>query len=165
MLMSTFSSDAGVGTSASAARAPSRPGTGRAELVTDRGRTTIADAVVQKIAGIATREVAGVYDLGTGGTRAIGAVRERITSSRGPNVAQGVSVEVGETQAAVDVDIVCDYGVSIAELAAAVRRNVTEAIERMTGLEVAEVNIAVDDIHLDDDDTDTGTKSSGPRVQ
>ncbi|MEU5091272.1 Asp23/Gls24 family envelope stress response protein [Streptomyces sp. NPDC021356] len=139
--------------------------TGPKSLVTERGRTTIADVVVQKIAGIAAREVAGVYDLGTGGTRAIGAVRERIPGSRGPSVTQGVSVEVGETQAAVDVDIVCVYGVSIAELAAAVRRNIIQAIEGMTGLQVVEVNIAVDDLRVAGDADEDADASPVTRVQ
>jgi uncharacterized alkaline shock family protein YloU len=59
-----------------------------------------------------------------------------------------VQVEVGEKQAAVDLDIVVEYGASIVDLARAVRRNVIAAVERMTGLEVIEVNIAVHDIQL-----------------
>ncbi|HVX42849.1 MAG TPA: Asp23/Gls24 family envelope stress response protein [Mycobacteriales bacterium] len=125
-----------------------------ATLESDQGRTTIADGVVQKIAGIATREVSGVYNLGTGTTRAFGAIRERIPGSGGPAVTQGVSVEVGEKQAAIDLDIVVEYGVSIAQLAASIRRNVITAVERMTALEVIEVNIAIDDIHLPGDDED-----------
>jgi uncharacterized alkaline shock family protein YloU len=123
-------------------------------LQSDQGRTTIADGVVQKIAGIATREVSGVHNLGTGSVRAFGALRERIPGSGGPAVTQGVSVEVGEKQAAIDLDIVVEYGVSIAQLAASVRRNVITAVERMTGLEVIEVNIAVDDIFIPGDDTE-----------
>lgn len=125
-----------------------------ATLQSDQGRTTIADGVVQKIAGIATREVSGVHNLGTGSVRAFGALRERIPGSGGPAVTQGVSVEVGEKQAAIDLDIVVEYGVSIAQLAASVRRNVITAVERMTSLEVIEVNIAVDDIFLPGEDTE-----------
>lgn len=128
-------------------------GTG-GELVTSQGRTTIADSVVQKIAGVAAREVSGVYRLGGGAARAFGAIRERIPGSGGPNVGQGVAVEVGESQAAVDVNVVVEYGVSIADLAAAIRRNIIGSLERMTGLSVVEVNIVVDDIHLPTEDTD-----------
>jgi uncharacterized alkaline shock family protein YloU len=124
-----------------------RKDTGR--LTTGHGRTSIADSVVQKIAGIATREVAGVHDLGTGSKRAVGTFRQRIPGSSGPNVAQGVSVEVGERQAAIDLDLVCDYGVSIVDLSHAVRRNVITSVEGMTGLEVTEVNIAVDDVFVE----------------
>ncbi|TQM13905.1 Asp23/Gls24 family envelope stress response protein [Pseudonocardia kunmingensis] len=117
---------------------------------TSQGKTTIAASVVQKIAGIAAREISGVHSMGGGVSRAFGAIRERIpggASTGAANVA-GVQVEVGEKQAAVDLDIVVEYGASIVELARAVRRNVITAVERMTGLEVIEVNIAVNDIHL-----------------
>lgn len=129
---------------------------GSSELESSQGRTTIADSVVQKIAAIATREVSGVHNLGSGGARAFGALRERIPGSGGPAVTQGVSVEVGEKQAAIDIDIVVEYGVSIAQLAQNVRRNVITSVEKMTGLVVIEVNVAVDDIHIPgDDDTET----------
>jgi len=70
-----------------------------------------------------------------------------------------VQVEVGEKQAAVDLDIIVEYGASIVDLARAVRRNVVMAVERMTGLEVIEVNIAVNDIHLPGDDDAPGQPS------
>ncbi|WP_293004072.1 Asp23/Gls24 family envelope stress response protein [Mycobacterium sp.] len=125
-------------------------------LVTSHGQTTIADVVVSKIAGMATREVHGVYDLGGNASRAVGALRERIPGAS-TNYSQGVSVEVGEKQAAVDLDIVAEYGVSIADLASGIRRNVIAAIERMTGLEVVEVNITVHDVHVPDDDSDSAS--------
>jgi uncharacterized alkaline shock family protein YloU len=132
------------------------------DLIGTDGRTTIADAVVSKIAGIATREVQGVHDVGGGASRAIGALRERIPGA-GVNQSQGVSVEVGERQAAIDIDLVADYGVSIADLAAGVRRNVITTLERMTGLEVTEVNITVHDVYLaGDEEQDT---AGSARVQ
>ncbi|MGF7235287.1 MAG: Asp23/Gls24 family envelope stress response protein [Frankia sp.] len=124
------------------------------ELVTARGRTSIADTVVRKIAGVAAREVSGVYALGTGGARAVGSIRDRMPGTPRMSVAQGVSVEVGERQAAIDLDLVVEYGVSILDLSHAVRRNVIAAVEQMTGLDVTEVNIAVDDVHLPEDGTD-----------
>jgi uncharacterized alkaline shock family protein YloU len=122
------------------------------QLQTPRGRTTISDSVVQKIAGIAAREVSGVVNLGGGTARMVGAMRERIPGAAGVSAGQGVAVEVGERQAAVDLDLVAEYGVAIADLANAVRRNVIYSVERMTGLEVTEVNIAVDDVHLPGDE-------------
>jgi uncharacterized alkaline shock family protein YloU len=114
-----------------------------------QGKTTIAASVVQKIAGIAAKEISGVYSMGGGMSRAFGALRERIPGGgQGAANIAGVQVEVGEKQAAIDLDIVVEYGASIVELARAVRRNVITAVERMTGLEVIEVNIAVNDIHL-----------------
>jgi uncharacterized alkaline shock family protein YloU len=112
-----------------------------------QGKTTIASTVVQKIAGMAAREISGVHNLGGGVSRAFGALRERIPGA-GTSSTSGVAVEVGEKQAAIDLDVVVEYGVGIVELARAVRRNVITAVERMTGLEVIEVNISVNDIHL-----------------
>jgi uncharacterized alkaline shock family protein YloU len=77
-----------------------------------------------------------------------------------PNVAQGVGVEVGETQAAIDLDIVIECGASIAELGRSVQRNVKQSVERMTGLEVVEVNVAVDDVHTPDQEEERPTRVS-----
>jgi uncharacterized alkaline shock family protein YloU len=136
--------------------------TGSTALESEFGRTQIADLVVQKIAGMATREVSGVAELGGGTSRAIGALRERIPGA-GTSHGQGVTVEVGEKQAAVDLEIMTDYGVAIPDVARSIRRNVMTAIERMTGLEVVEVNINVNDVFLGGEQggrTGTGSSSS-----
>lgn len=132
------------------------------DLVSSQGRTIIADTVVAKIAGIAAREISGVHALGGGASRMVGALRERIPGGR-VNHSQGVDVEVGEKQAAVDIGIIADYGVAIHELAAGIRRNVILAVERMTGLEVTEVNVTVHDIYLAEDDLEAPEPRS--RVQ
>ena len=135
------------------------------DLVSSEGRTTIADTVVAKIAGIAAREVTGVFKLGGGTARAVGALRERIPGSS-TNHSQGVSVEVGERQAAVDIQLVAEYGVALADLATGIRRNVISSIERMTGLEVTEVNVEIQDVHLQSDESsDEDTQSAPSRVQ
>ncbi|MEU1848449.1 Asp23/Gls24 family envelope stress response protein [Streptomyces sp. NPDC019990] len=121
-----------------------------------RGNTAIADGVVAKIAGMAAREVPEVHHLGGGMTRAIGAVRQRVPGTgTGGGVTQGVKVEVGERQAAVDLDLVVEYGAALTDTAADVRTNVVNAVERMTGLEVVEVNIAIDDVHLPDEEDES----------
>lgn len=126
-----------------------------------QGTTTIADTVVSTIAGLATKEIQGVNGLGSGASRTVGALRERIPGAH-PNYSQGVTVEVGEKQAAVDVSVIVDYGVAIADVASAIRQNVISSVERMTGLQVTEVNITVVDIHLpDEDEGDSGGKDSG----
>jgi uncharacterized alkaline shock family protein YloU len=123
------------------------------DLVTPQGKTTIADSVVAKIAGMAAREVAGVHEMGKGAARAFGALKEKLpVGSSEPSVTQGVSVEVGERQAAVELDLVCEYGVPIVDVAQAVRRNVIQRLQTMTGLEVTEVNITVDDIWMGDEE-------------
>lgn len=137
--------------------------TSGSDLVTENGKTSIADGVVRKIAGIATREVSGVHNLGAGASRTFGSIKERIPGTSGPNISQGVSVEVGERQAAIDLDVVVEYGVSIVDLAHAIRRNVISSVERMTGLQVTEVNVAVDDIYIAGDDDSSSDQPS--RVQ
>jgi uncharacterized alkaline shock family protein YloU len=130
-------------------------------LVTDMGTTSIDDVVVAKIAGLAAREVSGVHAMGGGAARALGSVRGMVGADR--NVSQGVSVEVGERQAAVDLDLVAEYGTAIPDLASAVRRNVIAAVERMCGIEVTEVNIRVDDVHLPGQDRERGRDRSDGR--
>jgi len=128
--------------------------TGDTPLITEYGKTTIADSVVEKVAGTAAREVNGVHDMGGSTARALGTIKEKLTS--GPSVSQGVSVEVGERQAAIDLDLVVEFGTSIINLANSVRRNVISRVEQMTGLEVTEVNITVNDVWLGDDDVPAG---------
>jgi uncharacterized alkaline shock family protein YloU len=129
---------------------------GAAELTTDAGITSIAESVVAKIAGVAAREISGVHAMGTGRTRAAGAIRQRIGAT---TAAQGVSVDVGRRQAAVDLDVIVDYGVSIPDLSAAIRQNVISRVEALSGLEVTEVNISIDDVWLGESEQDE------PRVE
>ncbi|MHA6803672.1 Asp23/Gls24 family envelope stress response protein [Salinifilum ghardaiensis] len=128
------------------------------ELENSQGTTTISNMVVSKIAGLAAREVNGVHDFGVGASRAFGAMHERIPGARS-STSQGVAVEVGQRQAAIDLTVVVEYGASIVEIARAIRRNVIGALEQMTGLEVVEVNINVVDLHLPGDDEEGSTPS------
>ena len=120
-------------------------------LQTERGSTTIADAVVTKVAGVAAREVRGVYELGGGLARTLGGVTQRV--GVGDERTQGVSVEVGEREAAVDLIVVVEYGESIPRVSQAVRDNVIKRIEGITGLSVTEVNVSVDDLYFPGDET------------
>lgn len=129
-----------------------RRGEASGGLQTDKGQTTIADPVVTKVAGIAAREVGGVYQLGGGVARALGAVTNRLPV--GDSNTQGVSVEVGEKETAVDLTVVVEYGESIPRVAQQIRENVVRRIEGITGLTVTEVNVAVNDLHLPSDDQD-----------
>src|SRR5947209_17218356 len=80
-----------------------------ATLPAARGRTTIANEVVEKIAGIAAREVPGVYDLGGDVARVFSAVRERVGLGD-TDADQGVSVRLEGSKAAVKVVLVIEYG-------------------------------------------------------
>lgn len=120
-------------------------------LRSERGSTSIADAVVTKVAGFSAREVPGVYELGGGAARAIGGVAQRVGVA--DERSQGVSVEVGEREAAVDLTLVIEYGESIPQVSEAVRNNVIKRVEGITGLSVTEVNVAVNDLYFPGDET------------
>jgi uncharacterized alkaline shock family protein YloU len=130
-----------------------------APLSVSSGTTVIVDPVVAKIAGIAAREVPGVFALGGGAARAIGLVRDAIGST---DLTQGVKVEVGETQVAVDVTIVVEYPMPLTAVASAVRTAIADAIEQLVGMDVAEINVTVTDVHIPGDDDDQATQA--PRV-
>ncbi|PZF60247.1 Asp23/Gls24 family envelope stress response protein [Curtobacterium sp. MCBD17_034] len=109
------------------------------------GKTDIDNAVVAKIAGIAAREVPGVFALGGGAARAIGAIRGLANNT---DLSQGISVQVGETQVAADVVIVAEYPTDLQAVADGVRTAVAGAIEDYVGLQVTEVNVKVTDVHI-----------------
>jgi uncharacterized alkaline shock family protein YloU len=132
------------------------PGTSVIPTGTASGKTVIADAVVAKIAGIAAREVPGVYALGGGAARMVGAIREAIGTT---DLGQGVKVEVGETQVAADITITVEYPTPLHEVSNAVRVAVADAIERLIGMEVAEINVTVSDVHIPGDDDETSTEA------
>ena len=114
------------------------------------GKTTIVDPVIAKVAGIAAREVPGVFAIGGGAARVVGAIREAIG---GADLSQGIKVEVGETQVAVDITIVVEYPLPLQDVATAVRAAVAQAIEQLIGMEVAEINVTVSDVHIPGEDT------------
>lgn len=159
---SGLSSGPGTGTSSpgtSSGVSEAEPARKSGPLHTPHGDTTIEETVVQKLAGLATREVPGVYAMGNAARRVFSSMTERIPGSQ-TNVSNGVSVEKGERQAAVDVSIVVEYGYSIVEVSQGIRRNVIRSVENATGLEVLEVNVNVTDVHLPDEDSEDDQESS-----
>ncbi len=124
----------------------------RGPLDSDLGTTVIQDGVVTAIIGMAAQEVDGVT-MSHGGTRlpgdtspTVGEFVDNLTG--GASRSRGLSVDVGERQAAVDMTVNVDYGHSIPQLAGAVRERVIERVQNLTGLEVTEVNIQVNDVNL-----------------
>ena len=124
----------------------------RHPLQSDLGTTTVKDPVVVTIAAIAVQEVDGVH-LSHGGTRlpgdtspTLGEFLGSVTSGQGRP--RGISVEVGERQAAIDLTMNVDYGRPIAQVTETVRQNVIGRVESLTGLEVTEVNITVNDVNF-----------------
>jgi uncharacterized alkaline shock family protein YloU len=115
---------------------------GGSPLQTERGSTSISDSVVSKIAGIAAQEVDGIR-MGSGTSQAVGGILGSIT---GGSQTQGVSVEVGQEEAALDLTLTAEYGKSIPQLVEAVRRNVIKRVESLVGLRVTEVNVTVSNV-------------------
>ena len=118
---------------------------------TDAGKTVIVDAVVAKVAGIAAAEVPGVHALGGGAARVIGNIRQAVGAK---DHAQGVSVEVGETEVAADISIQVDYPEQLQRVASNVRAAVHQAITELVGMKVAEINVTVVDVFIPGDDED-----------
>jgi uncharacterized alkaline shock family protein YloU len=121
-----------------------------ATLPAERGHTTIADEVVEKIAGIAAREVPGVFDLGGDVARMFTAVKERLHLGE-ESAAQGVAVKLEGKTASIVVTIVLEFGFQVYSVTDAVREKVISSVENLLGLEVTGVDVAVDDVHIPDD--------------
>jgi uncharacterized alkaline shock family protein YloU len=126
--------------------------TGQSPLHSELGTTTIQDSVVTAIIGMAAQEVDGVAS-SHGGTRlpgdsspTVGEFVDNITG--GASRTRGLSVDVGERQTAADITINVEYGRSIPQVTQVVRERVIERVQSITGLEVTEVNIQVNDVIL-----------------
>ena len=117
-------------------------------LKTERGTTTVQDGVVSTVAGLAAQEVEGVR-MGGGTSQAMGSIMSAVPGVGGGSASQssrGVSVEVGEVEAAVELSMSVEYGRAIHQIAEAVRTNVIRRVESLVGLRVTEVTITVNDI-------------------
>jgi uncharacterized alkaline shock family protein YloU len=121
-----------------------------ASIPAERGKTVIANEVVEKIAGIAAREVPGVYDLGGDAARLFSAVRERLHLGE-ESAAQGVSVRLEGKTAEIEVVIVIEFGFVVYSVTEKVREKVISSVESMLGLDVVSVDVTVDDVHIDDE--------------
>ena len=131
------------------------------DLTVASGKTVIVDPVIAKIAGMAAREVPGVFALGGGAARIVGAVRGALGNT---DLSQGVKVEVGETQVAADVTIVVEYPLPLMGVAEAVRAAVASAITDLVGMQVAEINVTVTDVHIPGDENDAEAAATESRV-
>lgn len=118
----------------------------QSSLQSDRGNTSIQDSVVSQVAGIAAQEVEGVRMGGGVSQRASGLLSSVTGGRTGGANTQGVSVEVGQEETAIDLTTTIEYGRSVPQIAEAVRRNVVNRVESLVGLRVNEVNIVVSDI-------------------
>jgi uncharacterized alkaline shock family protein YloU len=120
-----------------------------AVLAAERGTTTIADEVVEKIVGIAAREVPGVYELGGDVARVFSAVKEKVGLGEA-EADQGVTVRLEGKTASVKIVLCIEYGFVVYSVTEKVRAKVIAAVENLLGLEVTAVDIVVDDVHVPD---------------
>ena len=106
----------------------------------DIGSVRIADEVISIIAGLAATEVVGVAGMSAG---LAGGIAELLGKK---NLSKGVKVQIGEKQAVVDLYVILEYGVNIPDVAIKVQEKVKDEIEKMSGMEVVEINIHVEGI-------------------
>ena len=112
---------------------------GKVEL----GSVRVTDDVIAVIAGLAATEVEGVSSMA-------GNITKDIISKFGmKNLSKGVKVTVEEGMVSVDVALTVAYGFSVPEVSVKVQERVKSAIENMTGLSVAEVNVKIAGVALE----------------
>ena len=121
---------------------------GTSPLESDRGTTNIKSTVVERIAGLAAREVEGVH-MGGGASRTAAGLLGGATGSQ--DQTRGVSAEVGRTEAAIDLTMAVDYGRDILRTVGRVRDRITARVEPLTGLRITELNVTISDIIFPED--------------
>lgn len=114
----------------------------------DAGIIRISDDVVATIAGLAALETPGVAGMSGGISEGLA---KRLS---GKNVQKGVSVEVGQVEAAIGLRVIVHYGSRIQEVCRELQQNVREAVENMTGLSVVEVNVKVEGVAFKEDEAE-----------
>ncbi|GKU78477.1 Asp23/Gls24 family envelope stress response protein [Paenibacillus sp. L3-i20] len=112
------------------------------------GIIRISDDVVATIAGLAALETPGIAAMSGGISEGLA---KRLS---GKNVQKGVSVEVGQLEAAIDLRIIVHYGIPIQEVCRQLQLNVRESVENMTGLQVVEVNVKVEGVAFKEEETE-----------
>jgi len=114
------------------------------EIKTENEGIKISDDVVAVIAGVAVSEVQGVASMAGGFA---GGISEVFSGKK--NMAKGIKVDVTETTAKIDVNIIVEYGSRIPDVAFEIQNRVKKAVENMTGLKVEEVNVHVQGVNTD----------------
>jgi uncharacterized alkaline shock family protein YloU len=101
------------------------------------GKIEMSQDVVETIAGLAAREIDGIHALG----------KSRLIAF-GDDPKRGISAEVGQREAALDLEVIIEYGCDIRTVAKDLRSRVAQEVDRMAGRKVVEVNIDVVDLHV-----------------
>lgn len=122
-------------------------------ISSDNNEIKIADDVVAVIAGVAVSEVPGVAEMAGGFA---GGITEVLSGKK--NLAKGIKVEVGDKETKIDVNIIVEYGVRIPDVAFEIQNRVKKSVETMTGLTVTEVNVHVQGVSTQTEETTETTE-------
>ena len=114
------------------------------EIKTENEGIKISNDVVAVIAGVAVSEVPGVAGMAGGFA---GGISEVLSGKK--KLDKGIKVEVDESKAKIDVNIIVEYGSRIPDVAFEIQNRVKKAVESMTGLKVEEVNVHVQGVNTD----------------
>ncbi|MCI8361653.1 MAG: Asp23/Gls24 family envelope stress response protein [Clostridia bacterium] len=122
-------------------------------ISSDNNEIKIADDVVAVIAGVAVSEVPGVAEMAGGFA---GGITEVLSGKK--NLAKGIKVEVGDKETKIDVNIIVEYGIRIPDVAFEIQNRVKKSVETMTGLTVTEVNVHVQGVSTQTEETSETTE-------
>lgn len=106
-----------------------------------KGELSYDDKVIEKITGIALEQTRGLLDIDGG---FISNIKNKLVNTDNPT--DGVSVEVGKEQVAVDLNIIVEYGADVLRVYDDIKSTISREINKITGLDVVEVNVRVVDI-------------------
>ena len=112
----------------------------------ETGMIRISDDVVATIAGLAALDTPGIAGMSGGISEGLA---KRLS---GKNVQKGVTVEVGQVEAAVHLRVIVQYGLPIHNVCRELQLNVKEAVENMTGLQVVRVDVKVEGVVFRDEE-------------
>ena len=99
------------------------------------------DAVIEKIAGIAAREIKGILDMKG---NFISGITENFSS--GPNPTKGISADIDEDEVVIDLKVILEYGASAPDIFEHLKKHIREELGLMTGLRLRELNVRVVDV-------------------
>lgn len=108
---------------------------------THQNTLTFEDQVIKKIAGIAANEIKGILSMSGG---FMSGLTDRFRSTE--DITKGINAEVGEKQVALDLKVIVEYGKNVPAIFSETVNNVKKSVHDMTGLEVVEVNMHVEDV-------------------
>ncbi|MCR8929957.1 Asp23/Gls24 family envelope stress response protein [Priestia megaterium] len=108
---------------------------------THQNTLTFEDQVIKKIAGIAANEIKGILSMSGG---FMSGLTDRFRSTE--DITKGINAEVGEKQVALDLKVIVEYGKNVPAIFSEIVNNVKKSVHEMTGLEVVEVNMHVEDV-------------------